>query len=85
MVSNFDRTRYNILQEERSTGKHKLLGTLCSSVSLNNNKTIVLYYPKLNEKYLPTIFYQHTTDQDLQTVYRENKIQEVEFMVTTKL
>lgn len=85
IISNFDRTRFNIVKDEISTSKRRLLGTITYSLSINNSKSLVLYYPKLNERNEATIFYQNDPELDLQHIYRENKIQEVNFIMTTKI
>lgn len=50
LVSNLDRSRFNILKYDGWTMKEKLLGTFCSSISLNNHKTVVMYFPKVDER-----------------------------------
>ena len=73
LISNLDRSKFNIVQfENGNAAKRRLLGTICSSVSLNNSKSIVMYTPKVNLKNQPTIFYQKDSSIDLQSTFRDS-------------
>ena len=58
LVSNLDRSKFNLLQfEGGSKDKKRHLATISSSITLNNSKSISMYSPKVNERNQPCIFY----------------------------
>lgn len=57
IVSNLDRSRFNILKVDRLTNKKRILGTLITSVNISNAKLLVLYHPIVAENNTPAVFY----------------------------
>ena len=85
MVSNLDRSKFNLSEFEKGYQQKRMLGTICSTVNLKNDKSLIMYYPRVNERNQPTIFHLHSSDSDLQLVYRQNGAPNVNFLMTTKL
>lgn len=57
MTSNLDRSLYNMVKMEHKTNKKKILATYSQTYNIKNSKLIVMYYPKVNSKNEPTVFY----------------------------
>ena len=70
LVSNFDRSRYSLYFDEHRTGRKRILATYSITYKINSNKNLAIYYPRLNDRNEPTIFYEDSTGLDLQFVFR---------------